>query len=58
MIEAITGSATENEIRRRIITPLKLTSTYMEGFEDVPVSRVAKRYHCDNVEFRKNARVS
>jgi D-alanyl-D-alanine carboxypeptidase len=58
IIEHITGNTAESEIRRRILTPLKLDSTYLEGFKEDPTTRLPRRYHYNNLAFRTNAGVS
>lgn len=56
--ERITGDTAESEIRRRILEPLGMESTFLEGFEDVPKERIAGRYHYSNSEFRSKAGIS
>ena len=57
-VEKITGNRLAAEIRRRILTPLGLHDTYMEGFEAVPQNRLPHRYHFATPDFRASAGVS
>jgi D-alanyl-D-alanine carboxypeptidase len=56
--EAITGEPAESQMRKRILEPLNLTKTYVEGFEPNPfplINLVPDRYHWANPEFEKTA---
>ncbi|KAE8442957.1 hypothetical protein EG329_002495 [Mollisiaceae sp. DMI_Dod_QoI] len=58
IIEKITSHSAESEIRRRILDPLHLNDTYLEGFEQisqVPLERVPHRYHYATEIFCKTA---
>lgn len=55
MIEKVTGRTAEAEIRRRILTPLGLADTYMEGFEPGQAARVPHRYQYLTDKFREDA---
>lgn len=58
IIEKITRCTAESEIRRRILEPLKLKNTHLEGFEALPkpeVERVPHRYHYATEKFRETA---
>ncbi|TGO08241.1 hypothetical protein BTUL_0219g00100 [Botrytis tulipae] len=47
IVEKISGNSAESEIRRRILNPLNLTNTFLEGFEEVESRKenVPHRYH-------------
>ncbi|CZR67158.1 uncharacterized protein PAC_17057 [Phialocephala subalpina] len=58
IIEKITGRSAESEICRRILEPLGLKDTCLEGFEDASRSqleRVPHRYHYATETFRNTA---
>lgn len=55
IIEKITGCSAESEIRKRILTPLGLTNTYLEGFEKGNKEKVASRYHFATQNFKETA---
>jgi D-alanyl-D-alanine carboxypeptidase len=55
IIERVTGREAHAEIRERILTPLHLTNTYLEGFDPLALSRVPNRYHWATPEFRHEA---
>ncbi|KUJ07166.1 beta-lactamase/transpeptidase-like protein [Mollisia scopiformis] len=58
IIEKITKHSAESEIRRRILEPLGLKDTFLEGFEECPrpeSGRVPHRYHYATDKFRENA---
>lgn len=59
IIEKITGHSAESEIRRRILDPLNLMDTYLEGFEEVGLRRknIPHRYHYATDTFRNTAGV-
>lgn len=46
IVEKTTERTTEDEIRRRILEPLSMKHTYLEGFEDATVPNIfPHRYH-------------
>jgi D-alanyl-D-alanine carboxypeptidase len=58
IIEKITHQSAESEIRRRILIPLDLQNTYLEGFEDatqVEAGKLPHRYHYATETFRNTA---
>jgi D-alanyl-D-alanine carboxypeptidase len=58
IIEKITHHLAESEIRRRILTPLDLQDTYLEGFENAMQLQLGKtphRYHYATETFRSAA---
>lgn len=55
MIEKVTGREAEAEIRRRVITPLGLSDTYLEGFEPGQAARVPRRYQFATPQYRAAA---
>lgn len=58
IIEKITGSSAESEICRRILQPLDLKLTFVDGFETCPEGgTVASRYHYASKHFRNTAGV-
>lgn len=58
IIEKVTGQDVVREIRRRVLAPLDIRDIYLEGFEPLPKSRLAHRYHYVNDGFRKSAGVN
>lgn len=58
IIEKVTGNTAESEIRKRILIPLNLTSTYLEGFEEPQPDRLPHRYHYATSTFRQVAGIS
>ncbi|KAI1326449.1 D-stereospecific peptide hydrolase [Xylariaceae sp. FL0255] len=59
MIERVTGTTAEGEIRRRILEPLSMNQTYLEGFEEPEqVERLPHRYHWATDTFRETAGVA
>lgn len=58
LIEKITGNTAEAEIRRRILYPLGLESTWMEGFEPGHPERLPHRYHYATDSFRTSAGIA
>ena len=58
VIEKITGNDLVDEIKQRILQPLGLNNIYLEGFQDLPQSRLAKRYHYASPDFIRNAGVA
>jgi len=58
MIEKVTGQDAVLEIRRRILDPLGIKDIYLEGFESLPVQRLARRYHRASEAFRRDAGVN
>jgi len=56
IIEKITGNTAESEIRKRILTPLGMNDTFLEGFEEgVDKEKVPRRYHFATRDFIKLA---
>ena len=55
IVEKITRHTTEGEIRRRILGPLKMNHTYLEGFEEAKPHTAPRRYHWDTAKFRSTA---
>jgi len=58
VIEKVTGHTAEAEIRRRVIEPLRLKSTFLEGFENFDGSRLTRRYHYLTPAFANTAGVA
>ncbi|UNI16566.1 hypothetical protein JDV02_002992 [Purpureocillium takamizusanense] len=59
IIEKVAQSSAEVEIRRRILTPLDMKQTYMEGFErPADDGCTPRRYHWATDAFRRDAGVS
>ncbi|QKX61054.1 uncharacterized protein TRUGW13939_08200 [Talaromyces rugulosus] len=55
MIEKITQSTAEAEIRRRILEPLAMEHTFLEGFEPPNQGKLAHRYQWATDTFRDTA---
>lgn len=55
VIEKSTRNTAEGEIRRRILEPLDMKHTYLEGFEDSQPEKITRRYHWLAETFRKTA---
>ncbi|KAH8647784.1 D-stereospecific peptide hydrolase [Xylariales sp. PMI_506] len=59
IIEEITKNAAEEEIRSRILEPLDMDHTHLEGFEKAPnPDLLPRRYHWATDTFRETAGVS
>lgn len=59
MVEKVTGNTAEAEMRQRILDPLGMESTFLEGFEPRSSRKVAtNRYHWATHAFRENAGVN
>lgn len=58
VIEKVTGQTAEVEIRRRVLEPLNLRSTFLEGFESFDTSRLPRRYHWNTPTFRQTAGIA
>jgi D-alanyl-D-alanine carboxypeptidase len=58
MVEKITGRSAEGEIRRRVLSPLGLRDTYLEGFEPGEAGRVPHRYHYATARFHDQAGIA
>ena len=59
IIEKTTGNTAEKEIRDRIINPLDMENTYLEGFEEPKhPENLSHRYHWATDTFEKEAGVS
>lgn len=54
-IEKITGNNVETEIRRRILEPLGMERTYLDGFDTIEEPRSPNRYHWATKTFRETA---
>jgi D-alanyl-D-alanine carboxypeptidase len=57
-IEAVTGNPLASEIRRRILAPLGLHDTYLEGYQEEPLSQLPRRYQFDSDTFRSTAGIA
>ena len=57
-IEAVTGQPLAREITRRILVPLGLHDTYLEGYQPEPADRLPSRYHFDTPTFRATAGIA
>ncbi len=55
IIEKITDNDVIDEIRKRILSPLGISDIYLEGFQQVPEHRLARRYHYTTREFIRDA---
>ena len=58
IIEKVTGAEAVEEIHRRILEPLALADTHLEGFEPVPADQLPHRYHWATPTFREDAGVN
>jgi D-alanyl-D-alanine carboxypeptidase len=58
IVEKVTGHSLAFEIRSRILNPLRLSNTYLEGYEKIPELRVAHRYHYATSEYERRAGLS
>lgn len=58
IIEQVTRNTAESEIRRRILQPLGMSRTYLEGFEQPSSDRTTRRYHWATDTFRSTAGIS
>jgi D-alanyl-D-alanine carboxypeptidase len=58
MIEKAMGNRAEQEIRQRILEPLDMTQTFLEGHETGPAEAVAHRYHYATSQFQRTAGVA
>jgi D-alanyl-D-alanine carboxypeptidase len=58
LIEQVTQNTAAQEIRQRILAPLKLDDTYLEGFEIGRPERTPRRYHYATQAFREAAGVA
>lgn len=58
VIEKVTGQTAEAEIRRRVLEPLNLRSTFLEGFEPFDTSRLPHRYHWATPTFEQTAGIA
>ncbi len=55
IIEKVTHNTAEAEIRRRILQPLDMKHTFLEGFEESSLENVPCRYHLATAAFRETA---
>lgn len=53
VVEAVTGNDLVSVIERRIRRPADLDSVFLEGFEPIPVERLAGRHHFATPAFRE-----
>jgi D-alanyl-D-alanine carboxypeptidase len=58
IIESITQQSAAAEIRHRILTPLALADTWLDGFEPGRPDRLPHRYHYATDVFRRDAGVA
>lgn len=58
VIEKVTGHTAESEIRRRVLEPLKLRDTFLEGFETFDTKRLPHRYHWATPTFEQTAGIA
>lgn len=58
IIEKATGHSAAAEIRRRILAPLGLNDTYLEGFEPGHPDRLPRRYQYLTPQYRETAGVA
>ncbi|KAL7939670.1 beta-lactamase/transpeptidase-like protein [Trichoderma chlorosporum] len=58
MIERITQNTAEAEIRRRILEPLGMDHTFLEGFEQQNQGTMTNRYHFATEEYRETAGIN
>lgn len=58
VIEKVTGQTAEAEIRRRVLKPLRLRDTFLEGFEEFDTTRLPHRYHYLTPAFSNTAGVA
>ncbi|KAK6408559.1 hypothetical protein LTR95_018414 [Oleoguttula sp. CCFEE 5521] len=58
IIEAVTQSTAAAQIRRRILDPLGLHRTCVEGFEERDEKNAPRRYHLNTAQFRDSAGIS
>lgn len=57
VIEEVTGCTAEAEMRRRILTPLGMHDTFLEGFEPQTGKACPRRYHWATADFLRDAGV-
>jgi len=57
IIDKVTRTTAESQIRLRILQPLKMHHTFLEGFEECENERAPHRYHFATSEFRDTAGV-
>ena len=55
IVEKIVQGTAESEIRQRILEPLNMSQTYLEGFEKARPYTSPRRYHWDTAHFRSTA---
>jgi CubicO group peptidase (beta-lactamase class C family)/acetylornithine deacetylase/succinyl-diaminopimelate desuccinylase-like protein len=58
VIEKVTGNTAEAEIRRRVLEPLGMRDTFLEGFENFDPSKLPHRYHWATPTFEKTAGIA
>ncbi len=57
-IEAVTGDPLASEIEHRVLVPLGLHDTYLEGYQQEPLNQLPRRYQFDTEAFRRTAGIS
>lgn len=58
VVEELTGDRAEDAIRRRVVEPLDLADTWLDGFEQGDRAGMPSRYHHATRDFRRDAGVS
>lgn len=58
MIEKVTGRTFEQELRDRVLDPVGLHGSWLEGFETGLPCRLPRRYHFATAEFREKAGIA
>nr|OQO21827.1 hypothetical protein B0A51_10135 [Rachicladosporium sp. CCFEE 5018] len=58
VIEAVTQTTAATQIRQRILDPLGLHRTCLEGFEERDEKNAPRRYHLNTAQFRDSAGIS
>jgi CubicO group peptidase (beta-lactamase class C family)/acetylornithine deacetylase/succinyl-diaminopimelate desuccinylase-like protein len=58
VIEKVTGNTAESEIRRRVLEPLGMRDTFLEGFESFDTSKLPHRYHWATPTFEQTAGIA
>ena len=58
VIEKVTGHTAAAEIRSRVLQPLGLRNTFLEGFESFDTQRLPHRYHYATATFEKTAGIA
>lgn len=58
VIEKVTGNTAAAEIRRRVIEPLGMRDTFLEGFETFDMNKLPHRYHWATPTFEQTAGIA